>query len=395
MLAVALLVGGCTSGVATSSTRPTAGPASAPPYVAPTPFPSCADRVRALLSPEQLVGQLFLAGVDASRPESAAVAIRAGGLGGVFLAGRWHGGTVALAASTNLMQAAAVPASGPFARLWIAADQEGGLVQALAGFGFSAIPTGAAQAAMAPEALRAAAAQWGGELGQAGVNLDLAPVLDVVSPADAGSNQAIGIPERELGHDPAAVSAHGSAVVKGMAAAGIGTAGKHFPGLGRVRGNTDTSSSGVSDPAMTADDPDLQPFREAIFAGTAFVMVSLATYPRLDSTQPAAFSASVVDGVLRGRLSYSGTVISDDLGNARAVAAVLAPQRAVRFLEAGGDVVLDVGGGGVGDMEAAVLNRASADPAFAARVRTSASRVLAGKARAGLLRCPPPGRQPA
>ena len=74
-----------------------------------------------------------------------------------------------------------------------------------------------------------------------------------------------------------------------MQGAGVATTVKHFPGLGRVVGNTDFTA-GVVDAITTADDPYLEPFKTAIDAGVPFVMVSLATYDQIDPTHLAAFS---------------------------------------------------------------------------------------------------------
>ena len=87
--------------------------------------------------------------------------------------------------------------------------------------------------------LKQKAARWGRQLGQAGVNLDLAPVADVVPPGTDASNAPIGEFQREYGHDPATAATHVRAFIAGMTQAGIGTSAKHFPGLGRVVGNTD------------------------------------------------------------------------------------------------------------------------------------------------------------
>jgi beta-N-acetylhexosaminidase len=181
------------------------------------------------------------------------------------------------------------------------------------------------------------------------------------------------------------VAADIGTVVSAAQGAGILTTLKHFPGLGRVTANTDTAAV-VTDPVTTAGDPQVALFGALARAPAApFVMVSLATYPQLDPAQPAAFSPAVVTGLLRGRLGYAGVVVSDDLGSARAVAAVPAGQRAVRFLAAGGTVVLTVTAAVLPGMEDAVLAASDADPAFAARVDAAARTALLAKARAGLL----------
>src|SRR6202007_1577923 len=124
--------------------------------------------------------------------------------------------------------------------------------------------------------LRSAATNWGTDLRAAGVNLDLAPVMDVVPQATAASNAPIGALDREFGFGPVTNGEHGSAFIQGVAAAGVKTVGKHVPGLGRVAGNTDFTSN-VVDTVTTANDPYLNSFRGAVGAGVPMVMVALAT----------------------------------------------------------------------------------------------------------------------
>ena len=95
---------------------------------------------------------------------------------------------------------------------------------------------------------------------------------------------------------------------------------KHFPGLGRVTGNTDTTA-GVTDTVTTRTSTDITPFRAAISAGAHLLMVSSAYYSRIDASHPAVFSPTVIRGMIRGDLGFTGVVISDDLGNAKQVAA--------------------------------------------------------------------------
>jgi beta-N-acetylhexosaminidase len=170
-----------------------------------------------------------------------------------------------------------------------------------------------------------------------------------------------------------------------MAAAGVATTAKHFPGLGRVSGNTDFTS-GVVDSVTTADDPYLGSFRAAIDAGVPFVMVAEATYTRIDPANLAVFSP-VVMRLLRSGLGFGGVIISDDLGQADAVSAVPAAQRAISFLSAGGDMVTSQILAPAEVMASAVLARAAASPLFRAVVDTAVRRVLAAKEAYGLLPC--------
>jgi beta-N-acetylhexosaminidase len=217
------------------------------------------------------------------------------------------------------------------------------------------------------------------------VDLDLAPVVDVVPAGTEQSNQPIGVFSRQYGSTPAQVAGAAGTVLAGLGSAGVRGTLKHFPGLGRVTGNTDTTAT-VTDATTTADDPQVALFGTLARTPAApFVMVSLATYSRLDPGQPAAFSSAVVTSLLRGRLGYEGPVISDDLGRAKAVASVAAGERAVRFLAAGGTLVLTVERAVLPAMEDAVLARAAADPAFAASVDAAVRTALLAKVRAGLL----------
>ena len=115
------------------------------------------------------------------------------------------------------------------------------------------------------------------------------------------------------------------------------------------------------------------------------VMVSSAVYTRIDGSQPAAFSPTVVTRLLRTSLGFRGVVMSDDLGNAKAVAAWSAGDRAVRFINAGGDEVLTTNASTIPAMVAAVKARAATDSTFRAKVAAAVMRVLTAKAGEGLL----------
>ena len=143
--------------------------------------------------------------------------------------------------------------------------------------------------------------------------------MDVVPSATASQNQPIGALEREFGYTPQVTGPHGVAFIQGMREAGVATTAKHFPGLGRVAGNTDFTS-GVVDNTTGPGDPYLMSFGSAIKAGVPFVMVALATYTRLDPDHLAAFSSRIIRGLLRQQLHFQGVIVSDDLGAAAAVA---------------------------------------------------------------------------
>jgi beta-N-acetylhexosaminidase len=332
------------------------------------------------MSERQRIGQLLM--VDCStRGVSAATAqaITKYHVGSVILDGTSSAGVQAIASLASRLHSLAPRAVG----LFIATDQEGGLVQRLQGPGFTRIVSALQQGGIAPATLQGYAKGWGAQLRRAGVNVNLAPVLDTV-PAGFGANPPIGDLDREYGHTTSVVSAHGSAVLRGMTAAGVDTTIKHFPGLGRVHGNTDTTR-GVTDTVTTRHDPYLAPFRAGIAAGTPFVMMSTAIYSRIAAGTPAAFSHTIVTGMLRGDLGFRGLIISDDLGAAKQVSGYSIGQRAVKFVEAGGDVVLTVDASQASTMTAALLAKARNDPAFKKQVDAAALLVLKKKQARGLL----------
>jgi len=220
----------------------------------------------------------------------------------------------------------------------------------------------------------------------AGVNLNFAPVMDVVPPGSDAQNQPIGVLMRGYGHDPATVGDHGIAFLRGMARARVATTAKHFPGLGRVKGNTDFAAR-VVDRSTTRDDPYLEPFRQAVDAGVPFVMVALATYTRIDPDDLAVFSSIVMGRMLRGDLHFTGVIVSDDLGEATAVAAIQPGQRAIDFLSAGGDMVVSKTVGPAVAMARAIVSRTRNNGSFRARVDDAVLRILREKGRSGLLPC--------
>ncbi|MDQ2757413.1 MAG: glycoside hydrolase family 3 protein [Actinomycetota bacterium] len=336
------------------------------------------------MSREQRVGQLFMVGLSAGAgPSSLDAILRDQHVGGVVLLGTWTGSASVAAATTHLQEVAKASAG---IRVLVSADQEGGQVQHLRGNGFTGAPAALTQG-RDPAAAGGTAARTGRELAAAGVNVDLAPVADVVAAGFARQNAPIGAYQREFGNDPATVSRAVTAVVAGLQGSGVSATLKHFPGLGRVTGNTDFTTVGTTDEVTTATDAWLQPFRDGIAAGADLVMVSSALYPRIDRTNRAVFSTAVIDGVLRGNLGYAGVVVTDDVGAARAVAAVPVDERATRFIAAGGDVVLTGLASTVPPMATAVSQRVADDATFAAQVDASVHRVMALKVKRGLATC--------
>ena len=361
--------------------------AAAPTAGSPTtgsPAAACVTQALGNMTLAERVGELFLVGVDGNIAGPDLTAAERTYHFGSLLLNKTAVGTGALAAQTAAMQELA-PADTSGVRLFIAANQEGGQVQQLTGPGFATMPSALVQGSWSLSTLRGSATDWGTDLRAAGVNLDLAPVMDVVPQGSAASNAPIGALDREFGFDPVTNGEHGTAFIQGMAAAGVMTVAKHFPGLGRVAGNTDFTSN-VVDNVTTANDPYLNSFRTAVGAGVPMVMVALATYTKIDPTELAVFSPTVMR-LLRNGLGFNGVIVSDDLGEAAAVQAIPAGTRAIGFLSAGGDLITSQNLPPAEQMAAAVLAKASGNAAFRATVDAAAQRVLAAKQAAGLLPC--------
>ena len=373
---------------APSATGSPINTASASATPRPTATAECTARVLASMTAEQRIGQLFLLGLDGDQLDAQERnAIRIYHFGSVWFIEKSAAGAPAIRVVSDAVQTlAATPEYTAGVGFFVAANQEGGLIQSLSGPGFSTIPSALDQSAIDPAALRVRAAVWGRELASAGINLNFAPVLDVVPPATDAQNQPIGALQRGYGHDPATVSAHALAFMRGMEDAGIATTGKHFPGLGRVTGNTDFTAAVVDD-VTTASDAAVAPFREAVAAGIPMVMVALAKYQRIDPAQLAVFSPAVMRQMLRTSLGFTGVVVSDDLGATVAVANIAPADRAINFLVAGGDFIISKTIGPANAMATAIAARASTDAAFKARVDDAALRIIRAKAARGLVRC--------
>jgi len=333
------------------------------------------------LSVDQKIGQLLMVALDVGGDVDGLVdLVSKGRVTGVLLLGNgWSVTDVSDASAALNKQAARQPVG-----LYIAVDQEGGVVQRLSGSGFSKIPAAKKQGTWSAAKLTTSARTWAEELRSAGVNLNFAPVADTVPSSMVSTNKPIGVLGRNFSTNPKVVSRQAAAFIEGMKAAGIQTCVKHFPGLGRVTGNTDFSSKGITDGTTKRNDSYVRAFAEAMEAGPDMVMMSLATYSKIDSKRPAVFSPKVINDLLRGELGWEGVVITDAL-NAAAVKSTAVGKRGVAFIKAGGDIAIIPGVSDLKKAAAGIKNEMEANEDFAAQVDAAVWRVLKAKAAAGLL----------
>lgn len=339
-----------------------------------------ASRAIATMSLDERAGQLIMAPMFAGgNPADLSALISTRHVGSVVLIGNWNNGTAAAKTAADALQSYAPSGN----QLIVSTDQEGGQVQHLKGSGFDTMPSAVAQGQMSADTLRSSAKTGGGQLKQAGINIDLAPVLGTVQ-VKRSSNAPIGALNRDFGLDSNGNAQHGIAFVEGMRDAGVGATVKHYPGLGAVTGNTDFTTEGILDTTTTLDDEEIGAFNTTIKqAKPAMVMMSLATYQRIDSSAPAAFSSKIIDGTLRGSVGYDGVVISDSL-SAAAVSGIATKDLGVRLVDAGGDLACIGDTSYVTPILDGIIARAQSDPAFAKKVTASATRVMTLKYQMGL-----------
>ena len=280
-------------------------------------------------------GRLFMAGMPGPHLDGGTLSlIRDKGLGGVILFKRNIVDPLQVAALTNELQEAAMKYQG--IPLFLAVDQEGGRVARLqkpfTRFpGNNAIGDASDSDKMAERFGRITAA----EMRLVGLNMDMAPVLDVPSgPVDQV------LQGRMFGDDPALVARLGKIVIKALQENGVMAVGKHFPGLGKVRLDPHHHPSAIDVDEQALETVDLPPFRDAIREGVSAIMTSHALYSGLGAQCPATLSHSIITELLREQLGFQGLIITDDLEMGAIKKAPGVAQGAVNAFEAGCDILL-------------------------------------------------------
>jgi beta-N-acetylhexosaminidase len=339
------------SGVAAEGAGGGTTTATFPSTTVPT-VPTTIPTTTTTLSPEeeildgmtlrQKAAQVLLLGFEGSTLAPATrELLEAGPPGGLLLLGYNVKGAGQLRSLTAALQEAAA-ATGSAGGLLIAVDQEGGEVQRISE-GVPDLPSARTLGVKSSvaEAERLAAETAVGLL-DLGVNMNLAPVADVVSDPDSF------LYPRTYGGDPATVSQYVQGVTKAFVENGLIAVVKHFPGHGSAAGNTHGGMVVSDAPKTEFMQVHLPPFRAAIAAGAECVMVAHIVAGAYDPDSPASLSVPVVTGLLREDLGFSGVVMTDDLE----MAAVSGPgsgqgpdvsDAAVSALNAGCDLLISTG----------------------------------------------------
>ena len=319
------------------------------------------------MSVRSLVGQMFVISIGGTEPDYYIIKmIRERNIGGVLLFGHNMKSEAQTRALTGALQDLSMRTE-PSVPLFVAVDQEGGEV--------SSAPWVSRQPAAArvgargdPAQAREIAEQMGRELMRAGVNTDLAPVVDT------GFGAAIG--PRSFGEDPELVAEMGAASIEGFESAGVVSAAKHFPNHGPATSDSHVSLPVVDHDLETLRSYDLPPFEAAVRAGAPMVMVGHLVYPAIDPDRPASLSPEAI-GMLRRELGFDGVVVTDDLAMTGATGGGPPARAAVEAVKAGADLLIissppqrqaDAYDAVVGAVESGEISRE--------RVETSVERVL-------------------
>ncbi|MEV0397798.1 glycoside hydrolase family 3 protein [Polymorphospora rubra] len=361
---------------------PTGAPTSSASTPADDPAALAAAAVVATLGDEDLVGQILMPyayGNSATKvtPASAAGNRKLAGvdtpaqmvekyrLGGLILVGfsaddptggnqpttnvenpkQVHELTAGLQQAAAGLPAGKAPAGGPAAPLLIGTDQEYGAVTRIR-TGVTQLPGAMAFGAAGDAGLTEAA--WhvaGTELAALGVNVDFAPVADVL-----GASDSVVIGSRSYGSDPKAAAIQVGGAVRGLQRAGVAATLKHFPGHGHTAADSHTDLPTLNQDRAALDAGDLPPFTAGIDAGAWMVMSGHLDVRSIDPGTAATFSRKVLTDLLRGELGFTGLVVTDGMNMAPAQKWP-AGEAAVRAVNAGNDLLLmppDVAGAHAG-----------------------------------------------
>ncbi|MCY3955147.1 MAG: beta-N-acetylhexosaminidase [Nitrospira sp.] len=277
------------------------------------------------------VGQLLMVGFEGTEPSREFLDwLQECRPGGVILFSRNLVDPEQVARLTNALQEHA-----PNFPLLMAIDEEGGAVSRLPQ-GFTTFPPAARVAAcQSPGVVYEAAAVTAQELRTVGINMNLAPVLDVNSnPA----NPIIG--DRAYGTQPERVCTYGLAVIQGLEDNGIIPCGKHFPGHGDTMTDSHHVLPVVEADRVRLDAVELEPFRQAIRRGLPAIMTAHVRYPALDAEAPATLSRSILTDLLRKQLGFEGVTVTDDMEMRAILDHQSIGEASVRALQAGADMVV-------------------------------------------------------
>jgi beta-N-acetylhexosaminidase len=328
------------------------------------------------MSDEEVLGQLFMMTYPGdSPPELLFDWIEKRGLGGVKIFGWNAEDTDKLGAAIAAIQSRAL-ASGKGIPLLIATDQEGGWIRHIKGATTVTPGNMAIGASGRPYDAYWSAYYIGRELDALGVNMNFAPAVDL---ATRPRSSIIG--PRAFSSDPEAAAALGAAYFRGLEAAGVIATAKHYPG----HGDTDLDSHGVL-PVINIDGDllwkrELVPFRLIVNEGIPAIMSGHLNFPLIaHDGEPASLSKYFMTDLLRGKIGFAGVAVTDDLLMSGAANGANLADACYEAISAGDDLLMASRIIAMDDPAwARLLSAYKRDPAFRARAREAATRVIALK----------------
>jgi beta-N-acetylhexosaminidase len=326
-----------------------------------------------MLTHGQLAGQRLMVGFDGTEfNEDLKWLIGELNVGGVILFSRNIENPNQIRRLCRTIQEFAVHSGQP--PLFIAVDQEGGVVARLRA-PFTQFPGNPAMRELS-DAERFARIT-ASELVDVGINMNMAPVLDVVHP---GVDSVMA--SRAFGSDPKWVSQMGGLVIRHLQSNGVMAVAKHFPGIGGTTLDSHIDRPYLKISYKTMQDIDLPPFEAAVYHDVAGIMLSHIMYPEMDDAWPASLSPAIVGGLLREKMRYNGVVLTDDLDMGAIQKYIDIETVADQVLAADIDQALICHKGpNIERAYVRLLNRISADTRIKDHARRSAGRVLSLKKR--------------
>ena len=296
-----------------------------------------AGRWSAALSSAQLAGQRVVYSYPGlTVPAALRDQISAGQAAGVIFFGGNISSEAQIASVIGQLVQAQQQSPVP-APLLLMTDQEGGLVRRLPGAPAMSEKQIGASAKPATAASQAGTGA-GQNLAGVGMNVNLAPVLDVFYKSGNFIDQF----QRSYSNQASVVTSCGQAFITAQQKTGVAATAKHFPGLGSATKSQNTDAGPVTLTVSLAGlrAKDEAPYPAAIAAGVKLIMASWAVYPALDAAYPAGLSSAVIQGELRGRLGYQGVTITDAIEAGALASFGSYGQRAVLAAQAGMDLLL-------------------------------------------------------
>ena len=339
------------------------------------PHEELAQRIAAAMTDEELLAQIFMFGWSGHEPSKELVSwVGERSLGNVTVFGWGTDNAQKVAIAANLLQEQALKRGRFGIPLFVATDQEGGIVRHIKGATSESPGNMALGASGRTSDAYLAGYCIASELAAIGVNMNLAPVADIYT-----SRESAVTGTRTFGDEPQAVARLSAGFAAGTREAGVLPAAKHFPGHGATDADSHKSLPEVNADAETLKRRELVPFAALINAGVPAIMSAHVSFPRVTgSDEPATFSSFILQDILRKELGFEGIIITDDIAMDGATRYAGSLSRAAELaILAGCDIILCSKTPGIGDaLWTRNIEKLKGNAEFRDAVQRAATRVI-------------------